>query len=70
MGVSTLFHCECDPGFVLEEPEGIHCKPTQLESVKVDVLFVLDSSNSLRREDWANELGMVVQVVERFQKVS
>ena len=35
-----------------------------------DIVFVLDSSNSLSWSDWHHQLAMVNQVVKRLEKVS
>ena len=68
--ISLFSRCACPPGFTLDK-DGHHCKQNEeCGRVRVDVIFVLDSSNSLRREDFSEELGVVKEFIEFCQEVS
>ena len=77
--------CACRPGYQLDD-DGIHCYPTPppptllpeptVESgspcghVRVDVVFVIDSSNSIGHKDFARALMFVVNFIEFFRAVN
>ena len=64
------FHCECKTGYTLHN-DGFHCKRSaNCGHVRVDVVFVLDTSNSVSHESFRDELGIVVHFVRFIQKVS
>ena len=57
-------HCECKYGFTLAE-DGRHCIRSQdCGHVRVDVVFVLDTSNSVHDSNYTAALEMVVLFVK------
>ena len=62
--------CKCRPGYTLDK-DGYHCKlDKDCDRVRVDVIFVLDSSNSLAGDDFSEELGVVREFIEFCKNVS
>ena len=53
------------------DKDGYHCKlDKDCDRVRVDVIFVLDSSNSLAGDDFSEELGVVREFIEFCKNVS
>ena len=66
----TNFRCACNTGYSLAL-DGRHCvRSPECGHVRVDVVFVLDTSNSVSHQSYKNALGVVVEFVRFIQRVS
>ena len=66
----TNFRCACNTGYSLAL-DGLHCvRSPECGHVRVDVVFVLDTSNSVSHQSYKNALGVVVEFVRFIQRVS